>query len=128
MNEGVLLDNSIVIAHFRKDSTLVTRFKESTLNIPIIVLGEMLYGAYLVDFRAKALRQTEEFLQVCAVLVLNEETAHHYGRIHARLHKAGKPIQQNDIWIAAVALAHNLPLAIRDKHFENVEGLNVLNW
>jgi predicted nucleic acid-binding protein len=87
MNEGVLLDTSVVVAHFREDASLATRFKESALYIPLIVLGELLYGAYLVSFQAKALRQIEEFLRICAVLVPNEETAHHYGRINAQLHK-----------------------------------------
>jgi predicted nucleic acid-binding protein len=55
MNEGVLLDTTVVVAHFRKDASLATRFKESALYIPLIVLGELLYGAYLVSFQAKAL-------------------------------------------------------------------------
>jgi tRNA(fMet)-specific endonuclease VapC len=88
----------------------------------------LLYGAYLVSFQAKALRQTEEFLRICVVLVPNEEAAHPYGRINAQLHKAGKTIPQNDVWIAAVALEHNLPVATRDEHFKYVEGLSVLNW
>ena len=128
MNKGVLLDTSVVVAHFREDASLATRFKESVLYIPLIVLGELLYGAYLVSFQAKALRQTEEFLRICAVLVPNEESAHHYGKINAQLHKAGKPIPQNDVRIAAVALEYNLPVATRDRHFEYVEGLSVLNW
>jgi predicted nucleic acid-binding protein len=85
MNEGVLLDTSVIVAHFREDASLATRFKESALYIP--------------------------------------QTAHHGGRINAQLHKAGKTIPQNDIWIAAVALEHNLPVATRDEHFEYVEGL-----
>jgi tRNA(fMet)-specific endonuclease VapC len=128
MNESVLLDTSVVIAHFRKQAPLGNRFKESTLYIPLIVLGELLYGAYLVDFQAKMLRQIEEFLRICAVLIPNEETAHHYGRINAKLHKAGNPIPQNDVWIAAFALEHDLPVVTRDRHFESVEGLIVLSW
>jgi tRNA(fMet)-specific endonuclease VapC len=75
-----------------------------------------------VSFQAKALRQTEEFLRICAVLVPNEESAHHYGKINAQLHKAGKPIPQNDVWIAAVALEYNLPVATRDRQLRICGG------
>ena len=37
-------------------------------------------------------------------------------------------LAQNDIWIAAVALEHGLPLATRDPHFSLVSGLTTLLW
>ncbi|MBA3472116.1 MAG: VapC toxin family PIN domain ribonuclease, partial [Rubrobacter sp.] len=40
----------------------------------------------------------------------------------------GRPIPENDIWIAAVALQHDLVLASRDSHFEHVEGLQLDRW
>ena len=55
-------------------------------------------------------------------------TAEHYGRIRAQLAQSGTPIPENDIWIAALALEHQLPLAARDAHFDRVTGLQVLNW
>ncbi|MCX6929402.1 MAG: hypothetical protein NT154_40235 [Verrucomicrobia bacterium] len=45
-----------------------------------------------------------------------------------QLAKAGTPIPENDIWIAALALEHQLPLAARDAHFDLVIGLRVLKW
>jgi len=45
------------------------------------------------------------------------------GIVKDQLRKIGKPIPENDIWIAALTLQHNLSLATRDKHFENIEGL-----
>ncbi|MEO5958497.1 MAG: PIN domain-containing protein [Opitutaceae bacterium] len=41
---------------------------------------------------------------------------------------AGTPIPENDLWIAAVALEHGLPVATRDIHFARVPGLTVLDW
>ena len=55
-------------------------------------------------------------------------TAEHYGRIRAQLAQAGTPIPENDIWIAALALEHQLPLSARDVHFDRVTGLQVLKW
>lgn len=50
------------------------------------------------------------------------------GRLRAQLAKAGTPIPENDIWIASLALEHQLPLAARDAHFDLVIGLQVLKW
>jgi len=40
----------------------------------------------------------------------------------------GKPIPENDIWIAAIALEHELTLVTRDSHFEEVEHLKLEVW
>jgi len=48
--------------------------------------------------------------------------------VRDRLRLKGRPIPENDIWIAAVALQHGLPLATRDDHFNEVDGLRVENW
>jgi tRNA(fMet)-specific endonuclease VapC len=127
---SVLLDTTIVVDHFRgKSPTLTKRFKEATtLYLPVTALGELLYGAYKSAFEAKSLKQIEDFIQLCAILTPHRRTAHYYGRIHAELARLGRPIPQNDIWIAAIALEHNLPLATRDQHFSFVSGLAVLNW
>jgi tRNA(fMet)-specific endonuclease VapC len=87
-----------------------------------------LYGAYKSAFEAKGLLQIEEFLKLCAILGPDERTAHYYGRIKADLAQLGKAIPQNDVWIAAIAVEHNLPLATRDQHFTYISGLTLLNW
>jgi PIN domain-containing protein len=44
------------------------------------------------------------------------------GEIRDRLRLKGRPIPENDIWIAATAVQHGLPLATRDDHFKEVEA------
>ena len=53
------------------------------------------------------------------------DTASLYGTIKANLRKKGKPIPENDIWIAAIAMQHDLTLLTRDRHFEAVDGLRL---
>jgi len=127
---SVLLDTTVVVDHFRaKNPSIAQRLKGvETVYLPLTALGELLYGAYNSGFQAKGLRQVEEFLRICAVLEPGERTAHIYGRIKTDLSRSGKPIPQNDVWIAAVALEHNLPLATRDPHFSQIAGLTVLQW
>jgi len=51
-----------------------------------------------------------------------------YGEIKSKLHRAGRPLPENDIWIAAIALQHDLTLATRDGHFAAIEGLRTILW
>ena len=54
--------------------------------------------------------------------------AREYGRLKNDLWAKGRPLPENDIWIAAVASHHNLILATRDRHFREVEGLAIAMW
>jgi tRNA(fMet)-specific endonuclease VapC len=51
-----------------------------------------------------------------------------YSDVKLALKKKGRPIPENDIWIAASALQHGLVLITRDKDFDTVEGLTVEKW
>lgn len=64
----------------------------------------------------------ERLVELCPVSPQNLETAGHYGDLKARLQKLGRPIPENDIWIAASALQYGLILATRDRHFESDRG------
>ena len=63
-----------------------------------------------------------------AILPVTSGVARHYARIFAELRKAGTPIETNDIWIAAIALANNLIVVSADRHFRYVPGLIVEDW
>jgi len=62
------------------------------------------------------------------LLLPTAETANLYGQIRSALARAGTPIPENDIWIAALAKEFQLPLAARDSHFDLIAGLQVLKW
>ncbi len=51
-----------------------------------------------------------------------------YGNIKAALRKKGKPIPENDIWIAALSLQNNLALVTRDQHFNDNDNLVIERW
>jgi tRNA(fMet)-specific endonuclease VapC len=92
------------------------------------VLGELYCGGQLSANPEKTLVGIEIFLNATVLLLPTAATAVHYGQMRASLAKAGTPIPENDIWIAALAQEFQLPLAARDKHFERVAGLMLLKW
>ncbi len=62
------------------------------------------------------------------MLPLTTETRRHYARPRGALARAGTPVPENDLWIAALAVEHGRPLATRDAHFARVPGLTVRDW
>ena len=54
------------------------------------------------------------------LLYADENTTHHYARIFFQLRKQGTPIPTNDMWIASLAVQHDLILLSRDKHFDHL--------
>jgi predicted nucleic acid-binding protein len=61
------------------------------------------------------------------LMKLDEKTPQHYADVFVALRKRGTPIPTNDMWIAALARQHRLPLLSFDAHFAAVDGLTLLN-
>ena len=72
----------------------------------------------------------ERFLSNSRVEVLNitEATSKVYGEIATELRRHGRPIQQNDIWIAALCKQYGYKLATNDAGFSSVLGLDIVNF
>jgi tRNA(fMet)-specific endonuclease VapC len=69
-----------------------------------------------------------DFLQTATLLLPDQSTSEQYGEVKAELAGMGKPIPDNDIWIAAIARQFDLPLVTRDRHVAAVPRLTVLAW
>jgi len=55
----------------------------------------------------------------------DEKTAQLYADVFGDLRRRGTPIPTNDLWIAALARQHRLPLLSFDAHFRAVQGLEL---
>jgi len=64
----------------------------------------------------------------CEIIPIDRKTAEIYGRIRAELQRKGKPIPENDIWIAAVAQQHQMTLITNDRHFIDIEKIKLATW
>jgi tRNA(fMet)-specific endonuclease VapC len=126
---NALLDTSIVIEVFNGNRKIANKVNDlNGFCICSVVLGELYIGINKVANKAKHLKMLDDFLELCTVLDVDGDTAEHYGAIMAALHKKGKPIPTNDVWIAAVAKQHKCRVVTKDKHFDEIAGVKVLNW
>jgi tRNA(fMet)-specific endonuclease VapC len=128
-DKSYLLDTNAAVALLNNDESMV-KFLDTNVNsfLSIITIGELYFGAEKSG-RAEANRtKVTALAERYRVLSLDAATAYVYGRIYQQLRKKGRPIPMNDVWIAAIALQHNLTLLTRDEHFEEVDNLPLATW
>lgn len=128
-----LLDTNICIYIARdRPAGLAARFAATptdTLAISLITWGELCFGAMKSQQSALAMNLLERFASRVPVLALDQDVGVHYGEIRAQLERAGTPIGNNDLWIAAHARALGMRLITNNaREFERVPGLVVERW
>jgi tRNA(fMet)-specific endonuclease VapC len=122
----VALDTNRLTDLFQGDAELADRLGEcDEVWLPLIVLAEIKAGFYGGSQQHRNEKLLQSFLAqpTVGVLLPERETAEHYARLFVQLKRAGTPIPDNDLWIAALALQHDLKLITRDHHFERVPQL-----
>ena len=124
-----LLDTNIVIEIFKGNRTFANKInKLKQFYISTIVLGEFYIGINRVTNKSKHQKKLIDFLELCTIINIDSNTAKFYGETVAALYIKGNPIPTNDIWIAAIALQHNLILVTQDKHFKQIDNLTMKSW
>jgi tRNA(fMet)-specific endonuclease VapC len=128
-----LLDTNICI-YIAKGRPLAVRhlFEAHTLQelaMSTITVGELRFGAEKSQARERALGTITQLVQMIQPCALPMAAAEHYGHVRAALQQQGLPIGNNDLWLAAHALAEGWTLVTNNtREFSRVPGLRVENW
>lgn len=123
---NIAFDANCYVDFMRGVGEAVARFRAaSSIALPFVVVGELRAGFACGNKARVNEKNLSKFLSRDRVRVLwsDEATTHLYARVFAELRAQGTPIPTNDLWIAALAMQHGLPLYTRDAHFMNVAGL-----
>jgi tRNA(fMet)-specific endonuclease VapC len=104
MNGSYLLDTNIYIALLDDPDSLSQHVEGANIFLPCIVAGELIFGAKKSGKVEYNLSRYQKFIADISILDCDKETGIIYGEIKSRLEKKGRPIPENDIWIAAIAL------------------------
>jgi tRNA(fMet)-specific endonuclease VapC len=94
-----------------------------------ITFGELCFGASKSAKRVEAIQTLAALKLLIPVLSLDANASVQYGNVRQLLQKIGRPIGNNDLWIAAHALSSELILVSNNlAEFERVPGLKTENW
>lgn len=129
------LDSNVVSDILRKQPEVMKNLemaldKNDNLFISSIVYYEVVRGLKAAG-KTRKLKEFDKFYSNAKHLFLDEnnlKTINKAVEIYVQLHK-GQIIEDNDIYIAAIAMVNNCTLVTSNtKHFGRVEGLKFVNW
>lgn len=96
-----------------------------------VVRGEILYGiARLPEGKRRAdlKSKADNLFEILPCEFIPESAADHYAEVKCSCQNRGLNLDENDLWLAATALALGATLVTRDEDFQEVEGLAVVDW
>ena len=99
-----------------------------TVYLPCTVLGELLFGAANSGRPERNRDLVLGFAAPCVPLDVTPAVAARYAVLRLALRRKGRPIPENDLWIAATCLEAGVPLLTADEHFASVDGLELRRW
>jgi tRNA(fMet)-specific endonuclease VapC len=123
------IDTNAYVRLMQQSPDLVKIIEEAeNVFIPVIVLGELFAGFSMGTKYKQNCDELEEFLALPGVEIveIDKSTANRYGIVVKQLKKAGTPLPVNDIWIAASALETGARVVSYDRHFEFIQGIDVI--
>ena len=122
MNGEYLADTSVLVDLLRRGEVASVP-KDAGVVICATVLGELYYVALVSARPQEQVARLEQFFSKYKTLQTSLEVIQSYAYIKCQLKQKGKMIPENDLWIAAFAKAHALPLLTSDLHFQSVEEM-----
>ncbi|MDL5054174.1 type II toxin-antitoxin system VapC family toxin [Oscillatoria laete-virens NRMC-F 0139] len=123
------MDTNALSAYADGDANLQRILNQAIgLYLPVVVLGEYSYGLMSSKERKSREKWLDELLNFFQTLDVNRQTARHYAEIRHELRLAGRPIPENDIWIAALSRQTGFAILTRDDHFSRITGIEIISW
>jgi tRNA(fMet)-specific endonuclease VapC len=128
VKEKIALDTNIVIDIFNNKQNIIALLNNyQIIYLPVTVCGELLFGAKNSAKSQENEQKCHAFISNCNLLNINELIAEEYAKTRNELKKKGRPIPENDIWIAATCIVNNVPLLTFDSDFNHVNDLIIIN-
>ena len=117
----MILDTNALSAWAEGVSTVRAPLRSAEhLVVPSVVLGEYFFGIRQSRHRSRYEEWLRRYLPLAEIAAVTSATAATYADIRLELKRSGNPIPANDVWIAALARQHALPVLSNDAHFDAV--------
>jgi predicted nucleic acid-binding protein len=119
-----LLDTSVFIAT-ESGRSLRAEAIPDLAAISIVTKAELRAGVLVAEDIAIRDRRIEtlDLIARIAVLPVDERVARAWAQMRAYLAASGRRLNVNDVWIAATAAAHEIPVVAQDADFDTLNGV-----
>jgi tRNA(fMet)-specific endonuclease VapC len=121
-----LIDTSVLVAEARGTFVLEQILEDDEpYAISVVSAAELLHGVHRATGRRADTRAAyvEGLLSTFAVLPIDLPVARAYARASATLARAGTPVDANDLWIGATAIANGMQVLALDGDFDRIPGV-----
>ena len=121
-----LADTSLFIA-IEQDRPLSPQ-PPDRVAVSVITVGELRLGVLAAQDGPTRAQRLETLSAAASFdpLPVDEGVAHAWATLRLALRDAGKRMPINDSWIAATAIANDLPVASQDGDYDDIPGLRVV--
>jgi len=119
-----LLDTSVLIAEESGRALDVAALPDEVL-LSVVTVAELHAGVLAArDTATRATRSaTLNSVSSLQPLVLDGAAAQQWAALRVRLAEEGRRAKVNDVWIAAIAAANDLPVVTQDDDFDAIEAV-----
>jgi len=127
-----LLDTNTCVYAIKRDLRVLRGLQEHSpddFGISAITVAELWFGAAKSSRPRETRSSVDAFLKPFEVLPFAGDAAEEYAGIRLQLEKAGRPIGERDLLIAATAKSRRLTVVTHNvREFARVSGLKVEDW
>lgn len=128
----VLLDTDVFSFLMKPRDTRATLYKKHVENktpaISFITVGELLYGAAKKGWKQERVEDLKARIARSVIVPYDYDLCSTYADLKARIEKNGKVVALHDLWIAACAVRHSIPLVTNNRrHFMHVPDLVLIS-
>lgn len=124
---AVLIDTSVLVVSEREQIALQDLIVAGeSYAVSVVTAGELLHGVHRATGKRAQARSAyvESLLAAFSALPIDITVARAYARASAVLAQRGTPVDANDLWIGATAIAHGLDLLALDGDFDRIPGVS----
>ena len=121
-----------MFSYYVKGDTRASQYDKHTkgkkLALSFVTVGELLAWAKHKGWGPKKTAELERRIALTGVIPYDMDLCQTYGELSAKLLKEGRPMGSNDLWIAATAIRHSIPLISHNrKDYDHIPGLVLLS-
>ena len=131
MSASLLIDTNIVSYIFNGHSLAYAyekRLRGHTLLVAGQTVAEMRFGAFRANWGERRRDSLERLLARYTVVYPNDAICTLWARSLSDRYAAGRPLDESDAWIAATALAFEVPLVTHNRRdFDFLDKLTLIS-